>query len=139
MVGRRPNHPESAMITLVKCLGYREGKIAKTFVRWNRRSLKRAALGTGDFYANCVWGPFPGRRGGIEMDLAFPNATQSGGVDFEIDGFVYHSGFDKDRDTERDAVLKDARWIVVRVTTDQVYRIFVPMINQFQRQRGIGK
>lgn len=128
MVGRRPNHPETAMIALIKKCGYREGKANKTYVKWNRRSLKRAALGTGDFYPNCIWGPYPGRKGGIEMDLAFPNIKELGGIDFEIDGANYHRDVEKDR--IRDEVLRNAGWVVVRITDTQVYRLFVPLLNK---------
>lgn len=126
MVGRRPNHPESAMIALIKACGYQEGKVNKTYVKWNRRSLKRARLGTGDFYPNCIWGPFKG-GGPFEMDIAFPDDK----LDLEINGVAFHGvdGLRKLRDEKRDAVLRLAGWTVVRITTTQVYNVFVPLLN----------
>lgn len=135
MVGRRPNHPESAMIALIKRLGYREGKVIKTYIKWNRRSLKRAKLGTGDFYSNCIWGPFRG-GGPVEMDLAFPNITKSGGIDFEIDGANFHR--DEKKDTKRDLVLKANGWSVVRITDTQVYQTFMPILTVLMKGRGVS-
>jgi hypothetical protein len=135
MVGRRPNHPESAMIALIKRCGFKEGETNKTYVKWNRRSLKRARLGTGDFYANCIWGPFKG-GGPYELDIAFPD----GKLDLEIDGAAFHEvdGLRKLRDEKRDAVLRCAGWTVVRVTDAQVYRVFVPLLNMDLRGKEVG-
>jgi len=127
LVGKRPNHPESLMIALSKACGYKEGKVNKTYVKWNRRSLKRAKLGTGDFYSNCIWGPFKG-GGPTEMDLAFPYVTEPGGIDFEIDGKAWHQ--DTEKDMNRDEVLKSNGWIVVRIPDTILYRVFAPLLDQ---------
>lgn len=137
MVGKRPNNPERGLIALCKAAGYRQGQAIPTGARWNRRSIKRAKLGTGDFFANCVWGPFriPGERPRpFEMDIAFPYG--GAGVDIEVDGLVYHSGYGKERDQARDAALKAAGWVVVRITTDQLYRVFIPLLNKMRKQKG---
>jgi len=134
MVGRRPNHAESALVALIKRLRYKEGKYLKTGVRWHRRSLKRADKGTGDFYANCVWGPFRGADGRVhpyEMDVAFPYGEA--GVDFEVDGIVFHSGEKVERDRVRDETLKAHGWTVCRITTEQVYHDLVPLLNRINR------
>jgi hypothetical protein len=120
------------MIALIKKCGYREGKVNKTYVKWNRRSLKRAKPNTGDFYPNCIWGPFKG-GGPCEMDLSFPNQEGSkgflpGGVDFEVDGINYHR--DKEKDAKRDMVLKANGWTVVRIPDALIYRVFVPLLNK---------
>lgn len=131
MVGKRPNHAESAFIALAKACGYREGKVTKTYVKWNRRGLKRASKGTGDFYANCVWGPFKTvegiqGRGPYEMDLAFPESK----LDIEVDGNNYHITPDQQaRDQNRDKMLKANGWTVCRITAEQVYRVFAPLLS----------
>jgi hypothetical protein len=125
MVGRRPNHPESAMIALMRKLHYKQGKIKKVG-RWNRRLLKRPLLGTGDFYANCIWGPFRG-GGPYEMDIAFPDSK----LDVEIDGTKFHKSIEQlTKDKIRDSVLKLSGWTVIRITDTQVYRVFVPLLNK---------
>jgi len=137
LVGRRPNHPESAMIALLKKMGYQHGPTISTYVKWHKRSLKRAqppspravlpSESTGPkFYANCVWGPFKG-GGPYEMDIAFPNIFEKGGVDFEIDGINFHR--DEVKDAKRDGVLKANGWAVVRITDRQLYQLFVPLLN----------
>ena len=131
MVGRRPNHPEGCMLTLMHRLKFKEGKYQKTYIQWNRRSLKRAVYGTGDFYANCVWGPFKTvegiqGRGPYEMDLAFPESK----LDIEVDGNNYHITPDQQaRDQNRDKMLKANGWTVCRITAEQVYRVFAPLLS----------
>ena len=130
MTGRRPNHPELAMIVLIKKLGYREGKYKKIYIKWNKRSLKRRKIfDAGDFYANAVWGPFKG-GGPYEMDLAFPNDK----LDIEIDGVAWHNGLKQLKDEVRDSVLRNAGWTVTRITDEQVYRVFVPLINKVNKK-----
>jgi hypothetical protein len=127
MVGKTPNHAEKAIIVLIKYLGYKQGDIKKTGVRWNKRSIKRAFLDTGDFYSNCVWGSFKNPNGKprlFEMDIAFPNSRW----DIEIDLDLFHN---VEKDKERDMILKYNGWIVTRITIDCVYSVFVPMLNEF--------
>ncbi len=126
MVGKRPNHPEHVMIMLMKKLGFKEGIFLKTYVKWNNRSLKRACPGTGDFFSNCVWGPFKGNRSPYEMDIAFPDDK----LDLEVDGYVYHVGYGQERDQKRDEVLKSNGWTVIRIPSTLIYRIFVPCLNK---------
>jgi hypothetical protein len=133
MVGKRPNHAESALIALAKACGYREGKVTKTYVKWKKRSLKRAAKGTGDFYANCVWGPFKG-GGPYELDLVFPNIMEdgslAGGVDFEIDGAHWHKEPEQiEKDAKRDATLRANGWVIVRIPDTILYSKLVPLLN----------
>ena len=133
MVGRRPNHAESALIALVKACGFREGGVSKTYVRWKKRSLKRANLDTDAsrfrFYPNCVWGPFKG-GGPYEMDLAFPNIIESGGIDFEIDGVNWHKEREQiEKDEKRDAVLRANGWQVIRIKDTLLYSKLVPLLN----------
>jgi hypothetical protein len=132
----------------MKACGYREGKYTNTYVHWNRRRLKRAALPPFEgesqlgkrsprlFYANCVWGTFKGAKHPYEMDVAFPNVTCPGGVDFEIDGYLYHNEANRERDAERDAVLRANDWVVVRIPTERLYHVFVPLLNRLNRGSG---
>lgn len=121
MVGNRPNHPEKAMIKLLKQQGFKEGKTKKTYVKWKKRSLKRQIPETGDFYSNCIWGPFKG-SGPVEMDISFPESK----LDLEIDGSTFHR--EQERDAKRDAALRGNGWTVIRITDYQVYRVFVPLL-----------
>jgi hypothetical protein len=128
MVGKRPNHAESALIALAKVCGYKEGKVTKTYVKWKKRSLKRAARETGDFYANCMWGPFKG-GGPYELDLVFLNLEDKG-VDFEIDGAHWHKEPEQiERDAKRDDVLRANGWVVVRIPDTLLYSKLVPLLN----------
>jgi hypothetical protein len=141
LVGKRPNHAESALIALAKVCGFREGRVIKTYVKWKKRSLKRANLDSDSdyfkFYPNCVWGPFKG-GGPYEMDLVFPNIIEPGGVDFEIDGVNWHKKPEQlERDTKRDAVLKANGWIVVRIKDSFLYSKLVPLLNDDLRG-GLG-
>lgn len=127
MVGRRPNHAEKVMIMLIKYLGYKQGDIKKTGVIWNKRSIKRAFLGTGDFYSNCVWGTFKNPKGKpklFEMDIAFPDSKWN--IEFDLP--LFHN---EEKDSERDMILKYNDWLVTRITIDCVYGVFVPMLNSF--------
>ena len=132
MVGKRPNNAEKGMIMLMKCLGFKQGDIKKTGVIWNKRSIKRANLGSGDFFNNCVWGSFKnphGEKRMFEMDIAFPDSF----LDIEIDGSEYHMDYYKDK--ERDKILKYNGWSVIRINTDCVYSVFIPMLNDYIKKR----
>lgn len=140
MVGKRPNHAESALIALVKACGFKEGKGTKTYVKWKKRSLKRATLDTDAsrfrFYPNCIWGPFKG-GGPYELDLVFPNLIEDGGVDFEIDGVHWHKEPEQiERDAKRDAVLRANGWVVVRIPDTILYSKLVPLLNTDLRGCG---
>jgi len=136
MVGKRPNHAESALIAVAKACGFKDGAYTKTYVHWKRRSLKRAALpqppkliNPNLYYANCVWGPFKG-GGPYEMDLVFLNHVEPGGVDFEIDGVNWHKEPEQvEKDVKRDAVLRANGWTVVRITDTILYHKLVPLLN----------
>ena len=59
------------------------------------------------------------RGGSIEVDCAW----EEEGVIAELDGRAYHGGFDsRERDTERDALLHAAGWVVIRVTWRRLHR-----------------
>lgn len=138
MVGKRPNHAESALIAVVRACGFREGKVKKTYVKWMRRSLKRPALEEKDarlkFYPNCVWGPFKG-GGPYEMDLAFLNIIEPGGIDFEIDGIHWHKTPEQlEKDSKRDMVLKANGWVVVRIKDSFLYSKLVPLLSASSKE-----
>lgn len=126
--GRRPTNPEKMMIMLMQKIRYKKGKVKKVGLYYNK-GLYRPIDHTGDFYANCVFGPFNdgGRKiGPYEMDIAFPEWK----VDIEIDGIFHDAPDARERDKVRDYLLKSIGWTVVRIPQEAIYRIFVPELNK---------
>lgn len=120
--GRRPTIPEKIILDYIAKLGYKKGKVKRFGMQYGR-GLYRPIKNTGDYYANCIWGPFSdfGRKiGPYEMDVCFPDSK----LDVEIDG-IHHTQPDRiEFDKVRDHLLRSIDWYVVRMPTPIIYDAF---------------
>ena len=122
MTGRKMNQAEKGIGFLINSLGYKQGKKIKTGATYKGRSITRPDIGTGDYFLNCIWTFNKPDNGKInmELDCAMPNLK----LDLEIDGMIFH---DRERDINRDAILKYNEWNIIRIPSDCVYETFIPL------------
>ena len=120
--GRRQSDPEKIMVRLVQKIGYKKGNVIKIGEYYNK-GLYRSVKHSGDFYSNCVFGPFNdfGRKiGPYEMDICFPQSK----LDIEIDGWHHNEPDWTEKDKVRDYLLRSIGWYVIRIPTDVVNDVF---------------
>ncbi len=126
--GRRQSDPERIMVGLMRKMGYKKGKVIKIGEYYNK-GLYRSVRDSGDFYSNCVFGPYNdfGRKiGPYEMDICFPGSK----LDIEIDGRHHYEPDWNEKDKIRDYLLKSIGWYVIRIPIDAVYTIFLPELKK---------
>lgn len=124
--GRRQSSPERIMTALIQKMGYKKGKVFKIGTYY-KKGLYRAVNNSGDYYTNCVFGPFNdfGRKiGPYEMDICFPESK----LDIEIDGNHHFQPDWIERDKVRDYLLRSIGWYVVRIPVDVVNDVFYKQI-----------
>jgi hypothetical protein len=119
-----PTVTESLMSDSLKLLGYKQGyerveENVRLLKHYYKNDILRAVPDTGDFFVNCVWGPY-GSIGAYEMDIAFEKTK----LDVEIDGSAHYYENDpslKLVQDHRDYQLKRVGWTILRVPAWFVY------------------